>query len=115
MSVTAALDGTAECEVILKSKDRTVDPFGFFKTNIDDNSFFIASVLPKDLDRLNLNVDGSTDLIQFNIWRKGKIDVKINDVIEIQGVELIVRESYFRLEGGYTKIVVKKITRRAVT
>lgn len=115
MSVTAALDGTAECEVILKSKDRVVDGFGFIGTPNDDNSFFLASVLPKDLDALNLNVDGSVGLIQFNIWRKGKIDVKINDVVEIQGVELKVRETYFRPEGNYTKIVVKKITRRAVS
>ena len=116
MSVADALSDIAECTILLKNLNRDLDDgFGFFSKPENNQATFTGTVLPVSLEELKASRDGSVGVDDLNVYVKCRIDIELNDTLEIEGITYTVKAARFRREGNYTKIRVRELTRRDVT
>lgn len=112
MSVAAALDCWEHTDISFIARGRERDSWGNIATIDADPVVLPAVIVPTDLKKLELDPKSSVGKDFIDIYFKGQIEAEINDRLEINGKIYTVKEFRFRPNGGFTKILAKRLTRR---
>lgn len=119
MSVALALDGFIKVAIVWQSKGRDLDSEGIIQTVTAETKSLEGMVVEKNLKLLALDDKGSIGIDEVDVYFKGSVPMcpsgkvmMIEDVFTMMDQDFTVRQVRYRPEGGFTKVVVKLITRR---
>ncbi len=112
----AALKRFAKCEISFNRKGRTLDGFGGFVKDTSETCTHKGFINYKELEKLAVNIDDAYSEDELPILLQGNHDyLKISDTATINGLTYTVKAKRFRPFGNFTKILVKRIARRALS
>lgn len=114
--LAVALKRLSQCSIKFERRGRALDGFGGFVTAKTEECEHKAFINFKELEKLAVNIDDaySEDTLPLLIQGDQSF-VKINDTAIIDNLVYKVRAVRFRPFGNFTKILVKRIKRRALT
>lgn len=115
MSVGAGIVSALEPQTIkFTSKTREVDLEGY-DIGADKSLSFTAGVLPSGSKFKKGDQEGTIGVDDNELFACGQVDVQLNDELEFcNGKGKVIEVEYWSL-GGYTRIVVRLLSRKGVS
>lgn len=114
MSVASALSCVKSASVVHRSQTRSLSGGGSLSQSTNVTTTLTAKPITRDMKEVETSDKGTVIVDQIELYFKGQQTISEEDEIDFESNTYTVFSERFRRNGGFHKVIIRRIVRKGV-